>query len=42
LTGARRPGWFGEHAMLMAVLWPVVITALTLPLAVRTFQRLSR
>ena len=40
--GADPSGWIGEHAMLMAIMWPVVITALTLPLAVRTFQRLSR
>jgi ABC-2 type transport system permease protein len=34
--------WVGEHALLMAVLWPLVITVATLPLAVRAFQRLSR
>jgi len=26
----------------MAVVWPLVITLVTLPLAVRTYQRLSR
>jgi hypothetical protein len=31
-----------EHALLMAVVWPLVITAVFLPLAVRRFQRLSR
>jgi ABC-2 type transport system permease protein len=35
-------GWTGEHAIVLAVAWPLVITALTLPLAVRAFQRLSR
>ncbi|MGH9211347.1 MAG: ABC transporter permease [Acidimicrobiales bacterium] len=40
--GADAAGWIGEHTMLMAVLWPLLITALTLPLAVRAFQRLSR
>jgi ABC-2 type transport system permease protein len=35
-------GWVGDHAVLMAIVWPVVITAVTLPLAVRAFQRLSR
>jgi ABC-2 type transport system permease protein len=39
-TGAT--GWIAEHAALMAVVWPVLITAATLPLAVRAFQRLSR
>jgi hypothetical protein len=39
-TGAS--GWIAENAMLMAVVWPVLITAATLPLAVRAFQRLSR
>jgi ABC-2 type transport system permease protein len=40
--GADPSGWIGEHALLMAVVWPLVITVLTLPLAVRAFQRLSR
>jgi ABC-2 type transport system permease protein len=40
--GAGASGWIGDHALLMAVLWPVLITLLTLPLAVRAFQRLSR
>ncbi|MBH5336398.1 ABC transporter permease [Streptomyces pactum] len=35
-------GWAGEHALLMAVVWPLVITAVFLPLAVRRFQRQSR
>jgi ABC-2 type transport system permease protein len=39
-TGAS--GWIAENAMLMAVVWPVLMTAATLPLAVRAFQRLSR
>ncbi|MEV6398021.1 ABC transporter permease [Streptomyces sp. NPDC051907] len=34
--------WIQENAVLMAVVWPVVLTALFLPLAVRRFQRLSR
>jgi ABC-2 type transport system permease protein len=40
--GADPAGWIGEHALLMSVVWPLVIAALTLPLAVRAFQRLSR
>ncbi|MGW5676023.1 ABC transporter permease [Streptomyces sp. NPDC003860] len=34
--------WIQENAILMATVWPLVITAIFLPLAVRRFQRLSR
>ncbi|MEU9982354.1 ABC transporter permease [Streptomyces sp. NPDC050856] len=34
--------WIQEHAPLMALVWPLAITAVFLPLAVRRFQRLSR
>ncbi|WP_411137656.1 ABC transporter permease [Streptomyces sp. C10] len=34
--------WVEQHAVLMAVLWPSVLTAVFLPLAVRRFRRLSR
>ncbi|MYR98086.1 MULTISPECIES: ABC transporter permease [unclassified Streptomyces] len=34
--------WVEEHALLMAVVWPLVITLVFLPLAVRRFRRLSR
>ncbi|MFI6216946.1 ABC transporter permease [Nocardia brasiliensis] len=34
--------WIEQHALLMGVLWPVLITVVFLPLAVRRFQRLSR
>ncbi|MFJ1594438.1 ABC transporter permease [Kitasatospora albolonga] len=34
--------WVEEHALLMAVVWPVAITLVFLPLAVRRFRRLSR
>lgn len=34
--------WIEENAMLMAVVWPLLITAVFLPLAVRKFQKLSR
>ncbi|GAA2426205.1 ABC transporter permease [Streptomyces macrosporus] len=34
--------WIEENAALMAVVWPLVVTAVFLPLAVRRFQRLSR
>ncbi|MGI5353166.1 ABC transporter permease [Streptomyces sp. CA-250714] len=33
--------WIEQHSALMAVVWPLVLTALFLPLAVRKFQRLS-
>ncbi|MGW1147702.1 ABC transporter permease [Streptomyces sp. NPDC002454] len=34
--------WIEQNAVLMAVVWPLVLTAVFLPLAVRRFQRLSR
>lgn len=34
--------WIEQHAVLMAVVWPILITAVFLPLAVRRFQRLGR
>ncbi|MGH4018001.1 MAG: ABC transporter permease, partial [Pseudonocardiaceae bacterium] len=34
--------WIEDHALLMAVVWPLLITAVFLPLAVRKFQNLSR
>jgi ABC-type multidrug transport system permease subunit len=34
--------WIEQHAVLMAVVWPLLIIAIFLPLAVRRFQRLSR
>jgi ABC-2 type transport system permease protein len=34
--------WPEQHALLAAVVWPVVITAIFLPLAVRKFQNLGR
>jgi ABC-2 type transport system permease protein len=33
--------WIESHAMLMAVVWPLVITAVFLPLAVRRYQNLA-
>lgn len=40
--GATGTGWVEHHALLMAVLWPLALTAVFLPLAVRRFQRLGR
>jgi ABC-2 type transport system permease protein len=34
--------WIEQDALLMAVVWPILITAVFLPLAVRRYQRLSR
>jgi hypothetical protein len=34
--------WIEENAMLMAVVWPLLITAAFLPLAVRKFRNPSR
>ncbi len=34
--------WADQHALLLAVVWPLVILAVFLPLAVRRWQRLSR
>ncbi|UCM91799.1 ABC transporter permease [Streptomyces marincola] len=34
--------WIEENAQLMAVVWPLVITAIFLPLAVRRYQALGR
>ena len=39
-TGAA--GWVGENAVMMAIVWPVLITLVTMPLAVRAYQKLSR
>ncbi|MFI0260370.1 ABC transporter permease [Streptomyces sp. NPDC017056] len=40
--GTSGGSWIEEHALPMAVVWPLVLTAVFLPLAVRRFQRLSR
>jgi ABC transporter DrrB family efflux protein len=34
--------WIESHALLMAVVWPLIITAVFLPLAVRKYHSLSR
>ena len=34
--------WIASHPVPMAVVWPVVISAVFFPLSVRRFQRLSR
>ncbi|MFI1678963.1 ABC transporter permease [Streptomyces sp. NPDC020607] len=40
--GAGGTSWVEQHAVLMAVVWPVVISLVFLPMAVRRFRRLSR
>lgn len=45
LYGAEVGGgqsWIETHSMLMAVVWPLIITAIFLPMAVRKYQSLSR
>lgn len=34
--------WIEQHSLLAAVVWPIIITAVFLPLAVRRFKKLSR
>jgi len=40
--GGNPAGWLGEHSIGLAVLWPLVVTALTLPLAVKAYRGLGR
>jgi len=34
--------WIAENAMMMPIVWPLLIVAVTLPLAVHRYQSLSR
>jgi ABC-2 type transport system permease protein len=40
--GGGGDSWVEQHALLMAGVWPVILTATFLPLAVRRFKKLSR
>lgn len=40
--GVEESGWLTDNAIALAVVFPLVITAVMLPLAVRAFHRLSR
>ncbi|WP_055697163.1 MULTISPECIES: ABC transporter permease [Streptomyces] len=40
--GAGGGSWVEQHALLMSVLWPLALSLLFLPLAVRKFKQLSR
>lgn len=40
--GVGGDSWAAEHALLLAICWPVALTCVFAPLAVRRYQRLSR
>ncbi|WP_256976051.1 ABC transporter permease [Paenibacillus sp. MY03] len=40
--GLRGESWMSEHALLLAVGWPVLLLAIFLPLAVRSYRKLNR
>jgi ABC-2 type transport system permease protein len=40
-SGEAGGSWIASHALLMAVVWPVLISAVFFPLSVRRFHRLS-
>ncbi|TDE09443.1 ABC transporter permease [Jiangella asiatica] len=40
--GLGGDSWIVEHSLLMAVIWPLVLLAIFVPLSVRRYQRLSR
>jgi ABC-2 type transport system permease protein len=40
--GTGGDSWVAQHPLLLAILWPVLLTAVFAPLAVRRYQRLSR
>ncbi|HEU0040821.1 MAG TPA: ABC transporter permease [Jiangellaceae bacterium] len=40
--GLTGDSWIAQNAVLMAVVWPLLILAVVVPLAVRRYQRLSR
>lgn len=40
--GLGGESWVAQHSLLMAVGWPVLLTAIFLPLAVRRYRRLGR
>jgi ABC-2 type transport system permease protein len=40
-AGAQTGTWLSEHAVTMAVAWPLAITAVFAPLAIRTYRRLN-
>ncbi|HLZ57344.1 MAG TPA: ABC transporter permease [Ktedonosporobacter sp.] len=40
--GWQAGSWVSEHALLMALVWPMLLVAVFLPLSVRTYRRLNR
>jgi len=40
--GLAADSWVSRHPVLLAALWPLVLTALFAPLAVRRYRRLGR
>ena len=40
--GGNPAGWLGEHSIGLAVVWPLVVSALTLPLAAKAYRGLGR
>ena len=40
--GWQGGSWIAENAVLMAILWPLLLIAIFLPLSVRQYRRLSR
>ena len=40
--GLGGDSWIAQHSLLMATVWPAVLTAFFVPLAVRQYQRLGR
>jgi len=34
--------WTGQHALPMAIVWPLVLVAIFFPLSVRRYRRLSQ
>jgi ABC-2 type transport system permease protein len=40
--GLGADSWISAHALLMAVVWPVLLIAVFAPLAVRRYRRLGR
>ncbi|MBI5960419.1 MAG: ABC transporter permease [Chloroflexi bacterium] len=40
--GWQGGSWIAEHAVLMAVVWPVLLVAIFMPLSIRKYRRLGR
>ena len=40
--GWQSSSWFSQNALLLAIVWPVLLVAIFLPLSVRKYRRLSR